>query len=181
MLFLPFLDYSHHLWILCNFSIPFLEMRWAVPDTESLQIRTSHKVMQYILQYHILWSKSNILFLVDGFLHNFSFPLPLHTPSAYDKDLGSCINLCSVNKCFLFNLVTQHQLEPQSLATLERLPRAFKPNRKKEWKEKGMKSLIHPKPLAGNSWFLSEWGSKSVESIQYSSLDWRDYKFWVLN
>lgn len=62
--------------------------------------------MQYILQYHILWSKSNILFLVDGFLHNFSLPLPLHTPSDYDKDLGSCINLCSVNKCFLFNFLS---------------------------------------------------------------------------
>lgn len=41
--------------------------------------------MQYILQSHILWSKSNILFLVDGFLHNFSLPLPLHAPSDYDK------------------------------------------------------------------------------------------------
>lgn len=106
--FLPFLSYSHHLWILCNFSIPFLEMGWAVPDTESLQIRTSHKVMQYILQSHILWSKSNILFLVDGFLHNFSLPLPLHTPPDYDKawDLGFCINLCSLDQCFLFNFLS---------------------------------------------------------------------------
>lgn len=113
--FPAFFSHSLRLWIPCNSPIPFLEMGWAVPDTESLQIRTSHKVMQFVLQSHILWSKSNILFLVDGFLHNFSLPPPPSPQYSFwlwqnMRDLSSCTNLCSLSQCFLFHLLSFPEL-----------------------------------------------------------------------
>lgn len=170
-------------------------MGWAVPDTESLRIRTSHKVMQYVLQSHILWSKSNILFLVDGFLHNFSLPLPPHTPYNYDKtwDLGSCTNLCSPDQRFLFNLLSnpasaRAAVPGNSGEALQSLQAQLEKGMKGGRGKKKNNNLIHSKPPVGNSRILM--GSEEVihdrmgyarHKYNHSVLEGRRYKFQFLD